>query len=54
MIARSLLLTEYVYCEQILLQSLYQAFDLIARRRKVFKIETIGGTDIRLLDSSQL
>jgi class 3 adenylate cyclase len=26
----------------ILLQTLYQAFDKIAKRRKVFKVETIG------------
>jgi len=26
----------------VLLQSLYQAFDLIAKRRQVFKVETIG------------
>jgi len=26
----------------VLLQTLYQAFDVIAKRRKVFKVETIG------------
>jgi len=26
----------------VLLQSVYQAFDVIAKRRKVFKVETIG------------
>ena len=26
----------------VLLQTVYQAFDLIAKRRKVFKVETIG------------
>ena len=32
----------------LLLQTLYQNFDLIAKRRRVFKVETIGGFLISL------
>jgi len=32
-----------------LLESIYQAFDRIAKRRQVFKIETIGGKTIILV-----
>ena len=31
----------------ILLQTLYEAFDNIAKRRKVFKVETVGSLDFK-------
>lgn len=33
---------DFICYSFLLLESLYQAFDRIAQRRKVFKIETIG------------
>jgi len=34
----------------VLLETLYRNFDIIARRRRVYKVETIGGMSLIIVD----